>query len=136
LTKESLYGYSTGPMVSGSNLSYIDVKMLNNDRQPARVRIKQYDLLPSSKNLWLDYSLEVVARGSIYAGLILLDTWEVQFICNSPLVRFWVGGLDNDLNLEAGSVLHHNDLIRFMGNSLHPISGKRHPELLLAGYRR
>lgn len=130
------YGYSSGPMISGNRVNYIDAKIQNNDKKKSLVRVKQYDLLPAGKQLLLDSCLTIPARGSFYLGLLLLDTWEVQFICNSPLVRCWLGGLDNDFNLEPGCVLLHSHFITFEGGSLQPIKGKRQPEILESGYRR
>ncbi|MGE5454092.1 MAG: hypothetical protein ACM3O9_02730 [Methylocystaceae bacterium] len=131
----SLYGYSTGPMITSSGASYLDAKVLNNDRKPAQVRIKQYDLIAIRKVLLVDHLIEIPARGSAYLGLVLLDTWEVQFITNSSLVRFWVGVLDDNLNLQPGGVVLHTQLLKFSANSLAPQAKKRQPEIMGPGYR-
>lgn len=135
MSSASLHGYSTGPMVTSSRTSFIDAKLLNNDRKMARVRIKQYDLLAEKKELVIDYALDIPPRGSCYLGLVLLDTWEVQIICNSPLVRCWVGAIDDDLNLQPPNVVLHTQLLRFTGSSLKPVAKKRRPEVFAAGYR-
>lgn len=132
----TLFGYSTGPMVSGANVSYIDAKLLNNGQKSAQVRVKQYDLEAQKKRLLLDASLTIKPHGSIYLGLMLLDTWEVQLICSSPLVRCWIGCLDSDLNLDAGSVFSHRQLIPFRASSLQSVPRRRQPEILPNGFRR
>jgi len=136
LEKATFYGYSSGPMVSGSRVRFIDAKVLNNAQNPARVRVKQYDLLPAGKQLLLDYSLVLSKRESVYLGLILLDTWEVQFITDSPLLRCWLGCLDSDLNLEPGGVIMHSQFIRFGAISIQASSHKRQPEVVTAGFRQ
>lgn len=134
--KAALYGYSTGPMVSGANVAYIDTKLLNNDQKPAQIRVKQYDLLASKKRLLLDASFTIQAHGSIYLSLLLLDTWEAHLICNSPLVRCWLGCLDSNLNLEPGSTFSHRQLIPFRATRIRPMPSRRQPEILSAGFRQ
>lgn len=136
MSEVTLYGYSSGPMVTGSLVRYVDAKLLNNDRKIARVRIKQYDLIPAGKELIVDYAVSIPIRGSCYLGLVLLDTWEVQFICDSPLVRCWVGGLDDDLNIQPGNALVHTEFLKFAANSIQVVPRKRKPEVLALGYRQ
>ncbi|MGE5404506.1 MAG: hypothetical protein ACM3PP_06165 [Candidatus Saccharibacteria bacterium] len=108
-----LLGYTSGPTESSVLVTFIDAIMLNNGKHKALVRTRQYNLGTQPKSLVVDETISVPAGSALLVGLEPLIAYEVQFITNSPLVRFYVAGFSQDYNIVPDNRILHRELAPF-----------------------
>lgn len=108
-------GWTTGPIVSSSDLREVVIAALNNTSVTRRAEIRLYDLAFTPKRKVFDesFSLRPWETITVTIDVGTLETWEAQASAFSKSVRFYITGKGFDGVNRPGNTVLNSEFVRF-----------------------